>query len=394
MKIAIFQEQPYHSEIFGFLFNFFKIKKIIIDLYYDYISDPNSYFNFYKTLYDLKINIFKISDFKNKEKEYYKIIVTTIPEYYKNFKYPERIILVKHRKNQNIFNSFPIGLTQLVDKKNIFPLFPNHIKNKNKLSKNILIMGNFGYKNFNDLIENINIFNNYKFILVSRSLDKLANKYNHYTNLKFYDNLPTNQLIEMLYNDIDYYLLLNKIPTIYHKIGISGGVFQALSFGIPLICDKLYDNIYNYPESIVYKNSIKEILDKIENIDVNKYQTMRNKIINYVEEKIFNNNILLEKYINSHIKTRQPSIKTNIYLNKPFLKIIHPQNNSKIQIISHKKRLDPLPDVKNLNNSDDNLKKLPINKKKEEKNKFEDDNKQLIKNSLININLNKIKIKK
>jgi hypothetical protein len=301
VKIAIIQEQPYHSEIFGFLFNYFKNNNVTIDLYYDYISHPNSYFQFYKSLYELQINVFNISDFPKKEYLYDKIIVTTMP---KNlfFKFPEKIILIKHRKNHNITNSFQIGLTHLVDRNYIFPLFSNFVENKNKINKNILIMGNFGYKNFNDILQNINVFKDYTFILVSRSLEKYIQKYGHYSNLKIYSNMPTNELINMLYKDIDYFLLLNKIPTIYHKSGISGGVFQALSFGIPLICDELYQKIYNYPESIVYKKSIKEILPILDTIDSKKYKIMRTNIMKYVEIKIFDNNNLIDKYLNFFIK--------------------------------------------------------------------------------------------
>ncbi len=368
-----------------------------IDLYYDYISHPNSYFKFYKSLYDLQINVFNISDFKKKEYIYDKIIVTTMPNNF-FFRFPEKIILIKHRKNHNITNSFQIGLTHLVDRNYICPLFSNFVENKNKINKNILIMGNFGYKDFNDMLQNINIFKDYTFILVARNLENYIQKYGHYSNLKIYSNISTIDLINMFYKDIDYFLLLNKIPTVYHKSGISGGVFQALSFGIPLICDELYHTTYNYPESIVYKKSIQEILPILDTIDIKKYQIMRTNIMKYVEKKIFDNNNLIDKYLNFFIKKHNQ----NNYILKPFLKMINSHNIkfiSSIQIIQNKNRIEPMPDIKNINSSNEYLLKIPgrkelynnIIKNDIIKNDIKED---LIKNNLINVALKKIRMKK
>ena len=78
---------------------------------------------------------------------------------------------------------------------------------------------------------------------------------------------------------------------------MSGAVFQALSFGIPIICDLEYHQIYNYPESIVYKKSISEIIKIINNIDIDQYNYKKSIIIDYVNKKIDYNNSILDNII-------------------------------------------------------------------------------------------------
>ena len=419
MKIAIFQEQPYHSEIFGFLFNFFKNNILTIDLYFNHTYNQNSYVKFYKDLYNIDINFFNISDFKYKEIIYDKIIVTTLPSPDSSIKFsnPEKIILIKHRKEQNIPNSFNFGLSHLIDKNFIFPVFQNNIKNKDELSKNILIMGNFKHKNIKDLIVNLKNFNNYNFILVSRSLLILKKKLGKFPNLKFYNNIPTAQLIDMLYNDIDFFLLLNKIPSIYHNKSISGGVFQALSFNIPIICDEIYHNIYNYPESIVYKKSIIEILPILNEIDIKNYQSKQANIAKYIESIISLNNDLLNNYFSKNSTSTSSNntiINNRLVINRMSTNIISPKiiptnipNNkiimSKVKTvdvptqfiskISTKKNI--LPNIKmniEKNNSIKKINNINSNKVIEEEKIIKVDNN--IKNNLLNINLKKIKKKK
>ncbi len=298
MKIAIFQEQLYHTEIFGFIFDYLTKKNILnIDIYYENPGYINSYINFYLSIYkNINPTFYKPSEITQNQIKYDKIIFTTNPK--SNFKinYSNKTIIIIHRIDQFIKNAINIGLTKLTyDKCFINPLFAYNFKFKKNFTKNILIMGNLGHKNISDLINNIDKFDNYNFIVISRCLNKL--KELNKKNLILFENIQTQKIIDLFSNDIDYLLLLNKNPSIYHKKCITGCIFQGLSFGIPVICDKKYYDIYKYPGSIVYNNSIVEILNKINLLNIDDYNILQHKIINFNKNTInynFNylNNIL------------------------------------------------------------------------------------------------------
>ena len=111
---------------------------------------------------------------------------------------------------------------------------------------------------------------------------------------------------------------------------------------------------------------------------------------------IFDNNILIEKYLNLVNKKH----KQISYILKPILKIIHSYNRQSYpitQVTPNKKIIEPLPEIKNITSSNDSLLKIPKRKQENNeinKNNFDKNDDDTIKNSLINIALKKVKMKK
>lgn len=310
MKLAIFQEQLYHTEIFGFIFDFLVKNRIFeIDIYYKDFYDNNSYINFYLSIFkDIKPTFFKPNEITENQNNYDKIIFTTNPKNNYNIKYSNKTIVIIHKIDQFIKNSINIGLSKLIFKNYVQPIFTYNFKFKNNLTKNILIMGNLSYKNIKDLLNNIDNFKNYTFYCVSRCCNLLKDK--NKKKLILLENISTDIIIDLFINQIDYVLLLNKIPSVYHNNIISGCVFQSLSFGIPIICDKQYFNIYKYPSSITYNKSINEIINKLNLIDINQYNIMQNNILEFNKIIINNNNKYLYSIINENIEKNH--IKKNL----------------------------------------------------------------------------------
>jgi hypothetical protein len=273
--IALVQQQPYHTEIFGCFLNYCSDNNINIDIYFDYPDNATSYIHFYKECFNISnLNIFSFNDIYKNHHNYNKIIFTTITindfNEILNIIDNKKIILFCHLREQYIDSIINISGTPLIrynDIDVIQPFFKFKNEDKKNLSKNILILGNFYYKDIIDLKKNAKLFEdiNYKFTIVSRKLINLKNN-----NILVFTNISTKDLMH-LFKNTDYLLLLNKPNNIYHNDIMSGAVFQALSFGIPIICDKQYHDIYKYPESIVYIKSISEVIKTIKNISINNY---------------------------------------------------------------------------------------------------------------------------
>lgn len=303
MNIALVQQQPYHTEIFGVFLNYCIDNNIYVDIYYNYADQTTSYIDFYKNNFKIiNLNIFNFNDIFNNHHKYKKIIFTTIT--LNNFTDilktidNNKIILFCHLREHytdNIINISGTPLIKFNDIEVIEPFFKFNYQEKKSLTKNILILGNLYYKNITDLEKNIKLFEkiNYTITIVSRKSIKI----NTNKNIKVHVNLQTNDLINLFINNTDYLLLLNKPNNIYHNNVLSGAVFQALSFGIPIICDKQYHDIYQYPESIVYKKSISEIINIINNISIINYNYKKSIIINYINKKIDENNNILSELI-------------------------------------------------------------------------------------------------
>lgn len=320
MKIAIFQEQLYHTEIFGFIFDYLNRNNFFnIDIYFAEPTNKNSYIDFFLSIYKNIIPTFyKPTEITENQEKYDKIIFTTNPKSNFNIKYSNKTIVIIHRIDQFIKNAINIGLSKLIYNTYIQPFFTYNFQFKEKFTKNILIMGNMKYKNLKDLILNIDKFNNYNFIMVSRCLSLI--KYINKKNLIFFENIKTEKIIELFSKEIDYLLLLNNIPDVYHSKIISGSVFQAFSFGIPIICDKKYYDIYKYPESIIYNKSIIEILNKINLVNINDYNIMQNNIKNFNIKLIDNNFNNLNNIFNFNLNEKKNKKKEKL-INKELIKV-------------------------------------------------------------------------
>jgi len=297
--IALVQQQPYHTEIFGCFINYCSDNNIDVDIYFDYPNDNTSYIYFYKNIFKISLNIYNFVDIYKNHNKYDKIIFTTIiNDFNEVLKIIDnkKIILFCHLRDQYTENIKNISGTPLIrynDIDVIQPFFKFKNEDKKNFTKNILILGNFYYKDTKDLEKNIKLFEdiNYTITIVSRKFINIKNN-----NINIHTNISTNDLIN-LFTNTDYLLLLNKPNNIYHNDILSGAVFQALSFGIPLICDKQYYDIYEYPESIVYKKSISEIIKTIQNISIDNYNHKKSIIINYVNKKINENYEILQELI-------------------------------------------------------------------------------------------------
>ena len=211
MNIGIVQEQDFHTEIIGFLLSYFSNYNYNIYIFFNYYHSTSSYIETYCKYYKLNIFFKRTSELINLKNKLNKVIFLTKPNNKSLFDIIEnnkKILLIHclYQYTNNIINICPCKGYRQSGLNIIEPFFKFNVQPKNILSKNILVLGNFNNKDINDLKNNSNMFNKFKFILVNRNIPTNINL----ENVKIYRNLATKQLLNMFVNDIDYALLLNK----------------------------------------------------------------------------------------------------------------------------------------------------------------------------------------
>ena len=283
MKIAILQKLDVHLECAAFLLEMYNGNNI--DIYINLKNNKFNWIEYYSTIYNFNVIY---NDFnKNILHNYDKIFKLTSND---NCLDDKKIISILHldgiaprRCNSEKF----ISLTPYINGTNIyytFPIYQPKITNCLK-SKIITMIGYYNDNNIdNDLLEFINLNNNYtfNFIIWGGTGAKLKN----IKNVNYYSKIKSNIMIDILNNS--KYVLSKKYIN-YDRF--SGQLGLAMSHEIPLIIDIKTKTNYKLPGITFNKNYCEINLDDITD---EKYNSLKKEII-LVKDNILENNKMIFK---------------------------------------------------------------------------------------------------
>ena len=187
-------------------------------------------------------------------------------------------------------NTLFITLTPFVKPTNfnyryILSIYKDYI-DTNFINKNIGFIGQFiadYVKNKNDIINLIENIDG-KLFLFGYTNDKINNN-----RINNYENINTINMVEKLKQCS--YIIIKE-----HDDRYSGGITIALSLNIPLIMKKSIADIYGIP-AIVYNETINELTDYINNININDYIKIKYNLRKFTDKQIEKNKYILKNLI-------------------------------------------------------------------------------------------------
>lgn len=287
MKIAIIGSFNFHLECNGFILEHFKNDDV--NIYIKKKSDKYQWLTYFKSLYNFNIIYNNFSkDIINK---YDKIFKLTSNDYCLD---NENIISILHLKGPSQLkcksNNF-ISLTPYITGKNIHYIFPIFRPLINNLENNkiITMIGYYENKHFDkDTIKFININKDYKFNFIIYGSKNYSNLKN-LKNVKIYSHLKTSKMMDII-NRSKY--ILSKKYINYDRL--SGQLALAMSFEKPLIINSKTKQSYNLP-GITFNKEYCEI-GNLENIDDDKYESLKNEVKVIKEKILYNNNLILHQF--------------------------------------------------------------------------------------------------
>lgn len=284
MKIAIVGNFEFHLECIGFLLEIYNDTTNNIDIYISTNANKYNHIEYYLTMFNF--NVIYDNFNKNILYNYDKIFKLTSND---NCLDDKKIISILHLvgKAQLACKSEKfISLTPYINGINIyytFPIYNPKISNffKNKI---ITMIGYYNDNNIdNDLLEFINLNNNYtfNFIISGGNYKKLKN----IKNVNLYSSVKTNIMINILNNS--KYVLSKKYIN-YDRF--SGQLGLAMSYEIPLIIDIKTKNHYKLPGITFNKNYCE--IGNLDNITDIEYNTLKNEIKSIKHNILENNKII------------------------------------------------------------------------------------------------------
>ena len=275
-------------------------------------GDKSDFVTFYQKYY--KYNI-KSTDELFDENEYnkYKYIVVgtgddiiKLEKIYSNIK--DKIVTIYHiLGNINHFHNKNIVLTPLnitpKSQNYVLPIYDTYENIDNNKQKNIYaLIGRFkdGNRDTNELINiiknnretdfEINIYVRHKKFIPS-CIFELSKEYPK--KLKIFIGIKTLELEKNLKNTRFMISFISQ-DSVYHTDRLSGIIPFAYNFNIPLIIDKVTNNIYNFKSTLVYEHKVSEIFSDINNLNQEQYSIIVRKMIEEKKEIIKKNNIVLD----------------------------------------------------------------------------------------------------
>ena len=282
-NIAIISTYPSHIECVGFILEY--LDNYNIDIYID--GDGANYLDYFKSKY--KFNHYHINKFD--EINYDKIIKLTSNDPYNIIKKHFSILHMSGNEYPDTKeNTLFITLTPFVKPTNfnyryILSIYKDYI-DTNFINKNIGFIGQFiadYVKNKNDIINLIENIDG-KLFLFGYTNDKINNN-----RINNYENINTINMVEKLKQCS--YIIIKE-----HDDRYSGGITIALSLNIPLIMKKSIADIYGIP-AIVYNETINELTDYINNININDYIKIKYNLRKFTDKQIEKNKYILKNLI-------------------------------------------------------------------------------------------------
>lgn len=290
MKIAIFNDYKGHYEVFGYLMYLFKDHNI--SLFFDHdvsCIDKFNYIDFFETHFG-KVEKQKLECFNSCYKTYDKIFVITmtneVPIFFNDIKDKTYGILhAYHRKSSIIDNYITLYPRQMEEFKKLiqnpnkhysytFPFYsiPN---NTNFSDKKYIIQVGMLWDDDDDLKEfekNIK----YKIIYFARGKNKDIKK-------------DISTMSKYLQNSL--FILGRK--TWHYPYAYSGALTLSYSFNVPIILPEFKKDEYELP-CVTFKENYCELIDYINNINVDEYNTLLQSMDDIKNKEIDKNKKLFE----------------------------------------------------------------------------------------------------
>jgi hypothetical protein len=301
MKIAYYEPNYYHSEILASFLEYFKRYSCRLTVYYD--EDLSKWIVYYRQFYHFEEKSTRL--FFSEYTLYDHIIIGSFDTGTSEIIHPSKIIVV-HAAHEivNIKNAQIIVLTPLNYRPNFYYILPIHQFVDTHIHKKIdfIIIGHI-YVQYRDTKDLMNFLNsNLKFslhIFVRKASKKyikckLIPMVQKNPNIVFHENVKAQEL-EGYLKSAKFILPFVKKNGPYHNDRLTGSIALAYNYLLPPILDRKTQNIYQISGSLVYENSIMEVIPQALQMSSSEYARMVDQL-RVEREKIVNNNIqMLDK---------------------------------------------------------------------------------------------------
>jgi hypothetical protein len=286
MNIAIFNNFRGHFEVFGYLMDLFKNHNIT--LFYDSFDTYND-IGFFETHFG-KVEKQQLECFNNCFKTYDKIFVITmnneLPIFFNDIKDKTYGILhAYHRKSSYIDN--------------YITLYPSQMKTFKELINDTNKKYSYTFPFYN-IPNNNSKFSDKKYILYVGALWEDDDLKEFETNIKYEIIYFTKRKTKGIKRDIftlskylqnSLFILGRK--TWNYPYSYSGSLTLSYSFNVPIILPKFKQNEYDLP-CVTFKENYCELIDYINNINIDEYNTLLQNMDVIKNKEIDNNKKLFE----------------------------------------------------------------------------------------------------
>jgi hypothetical protein len=302
MKIAYYEPNYYHSEILASFLEYFKRYPCQLTIYYN--EDLSQWIIYYRQFYHFEIKPLKL--FFSEYTLYDHIIIGSFDIRSSKITHHSKIVIAHLAVEiKKIRNAHIIVLTPLIYRPNFYYILPVHrfIDTYTHKKIDFVIVGKI-YNDFRDVQDLINLLNsNFKFSLhiFIRKIEKFIEHelipiVQKYSNVIIHENVNAQDLEEYL-KSTKFILPFVKKNGPYHNDRLTGSIALAYNYLLPPILDRKTQNIYQISGSLVYENSIMEVIPQALQMSSSEYARMVDQL-RVDREKIVNNNIqILEKIL-------------------------------------------------------------------------------------------------
>jgi len=297
MKIAYYEHNYYHSEILACFLEYFKKYACQLTVYNN--RDLSQWIVYYRRFYHFERKPIKL--FFSEYTQYDHIIIGSFDAETSEIVHPSKITVV-HLAGEitKVKNAQIIVLTPLNYRHNFYYILPVHQFINTHANKTIdfIIIGRILNHNRNtkDLINllnsnlkyNLHIFIRYKTNkkFIESNLISMIQKN---PNVVFHQNVNAQDL-EGYLKSAKFILPLIRKNGSYHNDRLTGSIALAYNYLLPPILDRKTQNIYQIPGSLVYENSIMEVIPQALQMSSSEYARMVDQL-RVEREKIVNNNV-------------------------------------------------------------------------------------------------------
>jgi hypothetical protein len=305
MKIALYQNKPQHTEIFGTFYELLNYYNL--DIFYNN-NDKLSFIDYYKKIFNnSSIKYFNCNDIYNLINNYDILILATSQDiidlkFVKNNIH--KIIFVNHLiPHVDSYMKYNIVLTPILQNNKVFndkiceciyPIYNYYIKHD--YENVFLVVGNLVSRNIEDLHKLFNTNHYFKLVIVSRT-PTLANRFKKYKNAEVYNYIDTHKLEDIL-KKTKFILSIPQKNGWYYNERLCGDIMLSVNNNIPIAIPKELNQIYKLAGCIEYNDSIIEIFDALNTINNNDYNILQECLIKRKNEIITENKIIFQNLIN------------------------------------------------------------------------------------------------
>jgi hypothetical protein len=301
IKIALYEENNYHTEILGTFLYYCKINNIDVHYYND--SDMSSFYEHYLELFNMDIPRFKNIELNDNFSQYNYVVIGTMGKveqvkelYYNNL---SKFINIFHNHDDptidDIYNTNikKIVMTPLNISYGdyILPVFrPQKEYKKIGNGKVLCMVGRFKNRDWRQIIPLIN--NGYIIHIITRRVKMVPKELLENSKLEKNIRISFKKTAKEMANIIErsnYLLCIVDENSWYYKDRLSGIIPLSINYNKPLIISSNLNKIYKL-EGVVEYDTIDEIPNKLENIDYDHLLTKHN---NFSANIIDNNNMIL-----------------------------------------------------------------------------------------------------